>query len=323
MSIRAEFRQRGLALVIVMWILMLLTLMAGSFATTMRRETSVSTAIKTNAEAQAVAESGIILAQFMLKQSDPELSWRVDGTVYRLLRDDGEIRIRILSESGKVDINTSSEEQLRAVLSAATDDEWHQQRLLNAILDWRDADDDTRTLGAEKRQYQQARLKYGPSNSAFQSLEELQLVLGMDQDLYTRIEPWITVYSGNTEVNIDDAAPELLAAIAREQKARNIQDEALQKRLQGTTDTGGDPDDAGETFTSDNVTYTITAESILNDEAAAGLTAVVKSQSGDSGQAAFEILDWKPHSQGLSLFDDAIDYRIITVQDEFKYNHRP
>ncbi len=313
-------RQQGLALVMVLWILTLLTLMAGSFATTMRRETSISSAIKSNAEAQAVAESGIMLAQFMLKQNDPEQRWRVDGTVYRLLLADGEIRIRILSESGKVDINTSNQMQLSAVLNSLSEDKWQQQRLLNAILDWRDADDDTRTMGAERTQYRRAGLHYGPSNTAFQSLEELQLVLGMNEVMFSRLEPWLTVYSGNSEVNVDEAASELLEIIDKELKRQNIHDEAIQKRLQGAMRDDNDLNEVGATFTSENQTYTIIAQALLSDAATADVLAVVKIQGDDPSLPAFEILDWKPNTQGLSLFDAAMDYRIITVQDEFRYD---
>lgn len=315
--------QRGLALVIVLWILTLLTLMAGSFATTMRRETSVSSALKNNAEARALAESGIVLAQFMLKQDDSALRWRGDGTVYRLVRPDGELRVRILAEAGKVDINTSNQAQLGAVLNGAVDDKWQQQRLLNAILDWRDADDDTRTLGAERTQYRRAGLSYGPTNNAFQSLEELQLVLGMDEYVYSRIEPFLTVYSGNSEVNIEEAAPELLQLIDRGLKTQHIDNTALQKKLQDLGGADLEDDGGGETFTTDEQTYTIMAEAVLGEEGMAGLRAVVQSHGDDPSLPPYEILDWKQNSQGLSLFDAAMDDRVITLQDEFTYDDRP
>jgi type II secretory pathway component PulK len=69
---QAANRQRGLALVIVIWILTLLSLMAGSFALSMRRESSVAGALKNNAQAQALAETGLSIAQFMLQQTDPD-----------------------------------------------------------------------------------------------------------------------------------------------------------------------------------------------------------------------------------------------------------
>lgn len=312
--------QGGLALVIVLWILTLLTLMAGSFAKTMRRETAVSTAVKINAQAQALAETGISLAQFMLNQPEEQGRWRGDGTVYRLVRPDGEMRIRILSESGKVDINSASELQLAAILNSVIDENSQQERMLNAILDWRDADDDTRTHGAEKSQYRRAGLKYAPSNFAFQSVEELQLVLGMNEAIYYRIEPWITIYSGSDEVNIDEAPSELLRVIASEMKRRNISDDLIQQRLQARMDDQEPLPGQEETITSDDQTYTIISQVLLNREAAGGLQAVIKSQADNTNQSPFSILDWKQITQGLSLFDNTMDYRIVTVEDESQYN---
>ena len=310
-----------MALVIVIWILTLLTLMAGSFAMSMRRETSVSSAIKNNAEALALAESGIMLAEFMLTQPDPKQRWLANGTVYEWVRPDGDIRIRVLSESGKVDINAAEEAQIGAVLKAAVADEWQQQSLLNAILDWRDADDDTRTLGAEKRQYQRAGLSYGPTNNAFQSLEELQLVLGMNEMIFNAIQPWITVYSGQAQVNQRDAAPELLAILAEDLKQRNIQDVNLLQQL--NPDDGQDSDIMGgeQSAIAENQAFTIVAEARLHEEASAGLEVVVQSQ-GAENSVPFEILDWKQSLYGRSLFDEAMEYSIIRIQDEFRYDDR-
>ncbi|QPK64644.1 general secretion pathway protein GspK [Methylomonas sp. LL1] len=313
--------QGGMALVIVIWILTLLSLMAGSFAMSMRRETSVSSAIKNNAEAQALAESGIMLAEFMLTQPDPRQRWLANGSVYRLEREESEIRIRIFSESGKVDINAADEALLAAVLKSAVDDDWQQRQLLNAILDWRDADDDTRTQGAERRQYQQAGLSYGPANSGFQSLEELQLVLGMTERIFNAIQPWITVYSGQAQVNQDQASPELLAILAEDLKQRNIQDASLQQHLDAVNNPDSDIMDSEQSAIGENQAFTIIAEARLHDEAASGLEAVVKSQ-GIENPLPFETLDWKQNLTGLSLFDEEMENSIITIQDEFRYDDR-
>lgn len=307
---------------LVIWILTLLTLMAGSFAMTMRRDSSVSFAIKSNAEALAQAESGIIMAQFMLMQPDPELAWQADGRVYQLFNPGAEVRIRILSESGKVDINSSNETQLAALINSIVYDDWQQQQLLNAILDWRDADDDTRTQGAERRQYRMAGLSYGPSNAAFQSVEDLMLVLGMNEAIFNDLQPFITIYSGQAEIDMRYASPGLLAILAEELQRRNIDDQALQKRMDDFADADDDAlPDAGLTPAVQNQTYTIVAEARVHGEASAGLEAVVKIQGAGVGMP-FQVLDWKQKLQGPSLFDDAMAYPLITIRDEFRYDDR-
>ena len=313
-------QQRGLALVIVIWILTLLTLMAGSFAMTMRRDNSVSLAMKTNAEASAYAEGGITLAQFMLTQAEPESRWQANGTVYRLVDQNSEIRIRVVAETGKIDINTSNEIQLAALINALVPDSWEQQKLLNAILDWRDADDDTRILGAERRQYRLAGLPYGPTNTAFQNVEELQLVLGMNAQLFSAMLPFITVYSGQSEVDINNASQQLLAIIANELKKRNMDDTALQNRLDQSDEENNDAVNSGLSASNQNQTYTITSEAAVGDESSTGVEAVVKNQSAGSDEP-FQILDWKQNLRGPSLFDETMNYPVVTIHDEFRYDN--
>lgn len=312
-------RQQGLALVIVIWILTLLTLMAGSFALSMRRESSVGYAITSNAKALALAESGLYLAEFNLGQTDPEQRWLANGTIYEIIGRESRMRIRVFSEAGKVDINMAGEEPLAAVLKSVLPDDWERQHLLNAILDWRDADDDTRTQGAEKRQYKSAGLSYGPTNAAFQSLEELQLVLGMNEAVYNAIQPYITVYSSAAEPNPRDASPELLNILAADLKDRGIQDAALQNSVTEADRAGNAPADFEQAFTGENQTYTIIVEVEIREAASAGLEVVVQSQ-GNGGATPFDTLDWKQNLQTSSLFNNAMEYPVITIQDEFRYD---
>lgn len=314
-------RQPGLALVIVLWILTLLTLMAGSFAMTMRRESSVSYAITSSAKALALSESGIVMAEYKLVQTDPEQRLLANGTIYEIIGPESNTRIRIFSENGKVDINASSSMQLEAILRPVINDDWQRQSLLNAILDWRDADDDTRTLGAEKRQYKRAGLSYEPTNTAFQSLEELQLVLGMNESIFNAIQPFITVYSGEASVNQKEASPELLEILAADLDQRNIVDAGLQNRLNADDAQDEELDDTESDFASENQTYTIIAESIVQGEASASLEAVVQYQGNENG-SPFETLDWKQNPQTSSLFNPAMEIQVITLQDEFRFDDR-
>lgn len=314
-----DTRQQGLALVIVIWILTLLTLMAGSFALSMRRESSVAYAVSSNAKALALAESGIQLAEFNLSQTVPELRWLANGTIYEIIGKESRMRIRIFSESGKVDINMAGEEPLAAVLKPVVPDDWERQHVLNAILDWRDADEDTRAQGAERRQYKTAGLSYGPSNAAFQSLEELQLVLGMNDAIYNAIQPYITVYSSSAELNQRDASPELLNILAADLKDRHIQNPALQKSVNATENADNPPADFDQPIAGENQTYTIIVEVEMQRAASAGLEVVVQ-YNGNGGTALFDTLDWKQNLQTSSLFNLAMEYPVITIQDEFRYD---
>ncbi|MFZ9611396.1 MAG: type II secretion system protein GspK, partial [Methylococcales bacterium] len=102
-------KQNGMALVLVLWVLSILIIMAGSFALSMRRESSIVAVIKNNARAMAIAESGIALAETMLLNPDPNKAWRAEGNIYEINASDATIRVRLFSEVGKIDINKANQ----------------------------------------------------------------------------------------------------------------------------------------------------------------------------------------------------------------------
>jgi len=292
-------------LVLVLWMLTLLAVMAGSFALSMRRETAIMMGVKNTAQARAVAEAGIAIAELMLLDTDPSLRWLTDGHIYEINYAGARVRIRLLSEAGKIDINTADEARLQELMSHAGIDETTQLQIVNAILDWRDGDDLTRIDGAEKNEYQAAGLKYAPSNKSFQSLAELQMVLGMNSDVFNWLEPLITVYS-NQQVNPQKASREVLQVL-------NLTDAASEPQIPEPPPIPDNPfaaaaqralQPAGQTDANEAVT--IIAEAMLDTDRTTVVKAVVK-KSSKAGEA-FEILDWQTDVSGrTSLFAADMD----------------
>jgi general secretion pathway protein K len=206
--------QRGVALVLVMWVAVLLTVIAGSFIVERRTEMLVVSNSISMARAEAIADAGIQRAVFEIYRNDnsPE-AWKRDGTRYSMTFDNTPVAVEIRDESAKIDVNTAYEPLLRGLLvsSGLPDDE--ASRVLDAILDWRDPDDLKRPNGAEAPDYNAAGLSYKPANGPFQAIEELQLVLGMRPEIYRRISPFITVYSRAPGVNTQLASREVLLAL--------------------------------------------------------------------------------------------------------------
>ncbi|NOQ12858.1 MAG: general secretion pathway protein GspK, partial [Methyloprofundus sp.] len=61
---------KGLALVVVLWVITLLTIMASSFSLTIQRETAITSGIKEKAVGIALAEAGVNYAILMLLTTD-------------------------------------------------------------------------------------------------------------------------------------------------------------------------------------------------------------------------------------------------------------
>jgi general secretion pathway protein K len=212
---RAPSRQRGVALVLVMWVAVILGIVAASFIMERHTETLVVTNSLAMARAQAAADAGITRAVAEAYRGDlssPD-AWKRDGAPHDWSFDGVPVSIEMRDESGKIDINAASDLLLRGLLLSVglADDE--ADKLLDAILDWRDPDSLKRPNGAEEPEYRAAGLSYRPGNAPFQAMEELQLVLGMRPEIYRRLAPLITVYSRSPGVSPQVASRAVLLAI--------------------------------------------------------------------------------------------------------------
>jgi general secretion pathway protein K len=213
-SARAPSRQRGVALVLVMWVAVLLTVIASSFIVERRTEMLIIRNSVSMARAEAVADAGVQRAVFEMYRTDnsPE-TWKRDGTVYDWSFDNVPVKVEIRDESAKIDINTGADALLRGLFVSVGLADEEASKVVDAILDWRDPDSFKRPNGAEEPEYRAAGLTYRPANAPFQAIEELQLVLGMRPEIYRRVAPLITVFSRQSGINPQLAAREVLLAL--------------------------------------------------------------------------------------------------------------
>jgi general secretion pathway protein K len=194
--------QRGVALLLVLWTLALLSLIAAAFTATSRTEAQLARNFVDNAQARALAEAGIARAILGLLEPRPEDRWRADNFDYTFPLADGEVAIAIQDEAGKVDLNRAPDALLREMFLAVGIGGRETDGLVRAI-NGRRPQGETRPAGAQD--------EITPA-SGFASVEELLGVPGMTPELYARIAPDLTVYSNRLAINPMTAPPEVLAA---------------------------------------------------------------------------------------------------------------
>ncbi len=204
----------GLALVLVLWILSLLSIIAGGFVFSTRTNTILSGNLVSMARAEALADAGVhrALYELQIPGNLPD-AWKGDGRPHLWELQDSVIQVSVSDESAKIDINTANNELLKALFRYAGLDEKGAAMLLDAVLDWRDQDSLRRPNGAEADDYIAAGLAYKPTNDRFRSIGELRQVFGMTEVLYQRIVSLITVYSDKPGFNSAIAAREMLLLI--------------------------------------------------------------------------------------------------------------
>ena len=208
-------RQRGIALILVLWLTILLTVIGGSFAYGMRNEALAARNSLSLAQARALADGAIYRTVFELMRPKTLADvWSADGTVHAWDENGSRVVVNALDESGKIDLNTAPEGLIKGLLQTAAElDADTAARLIDVIEDWKDADDLRRPNGAEAADYQAAGLSYKPANAPFESVAELQRVLGMTPAIYGRIADSLTVHSRMAGINPAFASRAVLLAV--------------------------------------------------------------------------------------------------------------
>ena len=187
-------------MILVLWAGALLGVIAAGVAFGLR--TDLTSVINTGARLQAelLAESAINRALLELQHPDRADGWQVNGRVYDMPFEGGRIRASIHAETGKIDINAAPERLIEGLVDAAREGldgpRANTAALTAAILDWRDEDSRPRRSGAEDPAYSAAGFGRGAGDRAFLSIDELGQVLGMSEELFERLRPAVTIYTG-------------------------------------------------------------------------------------------------------------------------------
>ncbi len=239
--------QKGIVLIIVLWVLTILMVIVMSFSVMIRSETYATLGFREGLDKRFLAEAGIERAIIELFYrniyknqemfEEEKKAWAVDGKPYTFEMSNGQITVKIIDESGKIDINNLNDLSgiiLRNLLTNMGVPDQEILIIVDSILDWKDSDDLRRLNGAENDYYMSLAKPYKAKNSKFDTLEELLLVKGMKPDILfgngerKGIIDFITIYSNSSTINLRSAPREVLLAVPG--LTPEIVDEIISKR---------------------------------------------------------------------------------------------
>lgn len=198
---------RGIALLLVLWALVLLGTLALGFSLSMRTEAMAARNGIDEARAYFQARTGVNRATVLLASlpADNVLAASIaakDG--------DASYEVRVESESGKVDVNLVGEEVLLGMLKKGGLTEEEAEGVRDAILDWRDEDDVPRPRGAERAEYERMTEPITPRNGKILGVGELMYVKGVTKEFYEAfLSRVFTVHGNSAQLNIL-RAPEIV-----------------------------------------------------------------------------------------------------------------
>lgn len=195
--------ERGVALVMVLWVVAFLAVILAAFVGEGRMELRIARYRLAEAEAEAAADAGVALAissvaaTFATLRAPgtplPDRAWLPDGALHQLRWNGADLRVRIDSEAGKVDLNAAPERALTALFLALGVNARQAADLGAAIVAWRQ--DRAAALGIDKTKPDQ--LISDQPAGPFLAIEELKRVPGMTPELYALVAPYVTVWSGS------------------------------------------------------------------------------------------------------------------------------
>ncbi len=205
-------RRRSFATLMVLWVAAIAGVVMAAVQATSFAQASAGREALARVRAAWAARSGVELAiargEFFAQNPDSansyalfdDLSASGDGKLqdaaFRLSYSgpDGD-RLGVVDANARINVNLMTAEQLALLPDIPEDGP-------DSILDWRDADDDTRPLGAERGYYLSRKFPYIPRNGPVRSMGELELIIGLTPEL-VRGEDWDL--NGRLDPNEDDS----------------------------------------------------------------------------------------------------------------------
>ncbi|MEM1410499.1 MAG: hypothetical protein AAGG79_07140 [Pseudomonadota bacterium] len=232
-------QQRGFALPMVLWAIVIVGLIVTVMSITVRTVRLQDAGYQRLADAERLAQDGLaigsaLVAQRMTDDIEPWLGrFPYVGEWAYVPCTGGDLWISVSEESGKVDLNQAPEALLLSLLQQRLRGDEPAATIADRVLDWRDGDEAPRPEGAEAPSYASAGSPFQPPNDRFVSVQELRNVLGMSEDAYASLTGLVTVHGAPTIYPMAagravlEAIPELDSAeVERVLVAQEMQDPA-------------------------------------------------------------------------------------------------
>lgn len=206
MKICTQPNRSGMALMVVMIAIAVLSILVAAFAFAMKVETKLAQNSYSETELLWMGRSGVELARYVLAQQmmvpqepydslnqkwagGPGTINSTNGPLQDISLTDyplgkGHFTVKIVDLDRKFNINMADEEVLKRALGLIGADASDVDAITGSILDWIDPDNNTHINGAENDYYQGLTPPYYAKNKPIDDITELLLVANVAPDIY-------------------------------------------------------------------------------------------------------------------------------------------
>ena len=182
-GLQPGFYRGGSSLVMVLWIFVLLVVITVVVAQTSRVDTRITSVMTDQLRCKWACRAGLETAIAILNDDEPESDsledyWADNPDYLQDVELDGcSYSVAVTDESSKLNINNSNVKMLMYLPDMT-------EEIANAIVDWRDKDDEIRTGSAEAGYYLNMPHPYKIRNKGFRTIRELLRVKGVTEELF-------------------------------------------------------------------------------------------------------------------------------------------
>src|ERR1035437_7485324 len=203
MKISPPQKNPAFAVIIALVAVTVLTLLAGAFAYAMKVETRLAANANNDEQFYWIGRGGVDRAcwwlaleggqpfssTFQYWHHGPGDGPETNGPLAFESLDNfqvgpGTVSLAMTELESKININTAPAPLLQQVLTQMGVDASDISVVSDSILDWIDANDDTRMAGAESDYYQGLTPPYSAKNGPIDNIDELQLIKGVTREMF-------------------------------------------------------------------------------------------------------------------------------------------
>lgn len=242
-AVKKRDSEKGIVLVLVIIIIAILTIVVGDMIYFTHIDTEISVNTKDEIRARYIAKSGIHVAAGTMKvQALEELTdvvttlnqgtdnsegyWAIYVPFFPV--GEGGVTVTVIDERAKINLNSlispSSNRVDWQVLTELTElfrllevDESKSERFIASLKNWLDAplagsENDQDPQGANGGFYSSLEEPYGIKDGPLDSVLEIRMIDGMDDEFFNKIKDYVTIYPQDKKINFSTAPKVVLMA---------------------------------------------------------------------------------------------------------------
>jgi general secretion pathway protein K len=296
----------GFIIVAVLWILAALATLVSIYAIYVTNSAIAVSASSDAILADPLVTAGVELAAYQLIGVQKDKRPTVGNFTARV----GTARLAVAfqTEAARIDLNAASKELLTGLFVGLGAMPLDAEGYADRIIAWRSKTPvqpvDT---NPENSLYRSVGLSYTPRHAPFVHISELWLVYGIPPAFVDRMLPYVTVFSGQGQVDVMDAAPQVIAAlpnmtpqvlqsILAARQAGTLDDATLAELMAGTGQGAG----GKQTGSAFRIGVRIDYENGRHSAAEAVILLP------DDGPVPYRVLSWRNAMDGAT--DQAMDF---------------